>query len=127
MKITTAGLVGFLVALSSINLPKAEATVNTDTNTKPTIESRLNRVSKLIKEKQEEALIQESPEAFDIAVRFGNLGNGVGFLNRSPSFRNHYRGFRNGGFHNGGFHNGGFRNNGGSFANRGGGGSFFNR
>ncbi len=132
MKIsTTAGLVGFLLALSSLNIPKAEAKVQNSThNNQSSIESRLGRIAKVIKEKENEAEISLDNDSPYIAGTFLNSGNrGIGFLNRTPSFRNYNNGWRNGGVTGwrngggGGFVNGGsgFRNGGGSGFRNGGG------
>jgi rSAM-associated Gly-rich repeat protein len=108
---TTTGLVGFLIALSALNLSKAEATINQPT-TQPaqsTIEQRLSRISALIKEQENQ--MQDSSDAIDRALMiagFANRGGGGGFANRGGG---------------GGFVN---RGGGGGFVNRGGGGGFVN-
>jgi len=131
MKITTrAGLVGFLLALSTVSIPKTEATVYNSETEQPSIESRLTRISKVIKQQENtaaESTTNDPEHLFIVAA----------FLNSAPSFRNHVNGWGNhahgwintGTFHNGGgFHNGGsaFRNGGGSGFHNGGGSAFRN-
>ena len=117
--ISTAGLVGFLLALSSVNIPKTQATNN---NSEKSIESRLGRIAKVIREKEnqvEASLDTTDIDSSYIAGTFINSGNsGIGFLNRSPNFRNNFSGWRNGGVS--GWRNGGGGSawrNGGSFRN----------
>ncbi len=103
MKITTTtGLVGFLLALATLNLPPSEATVNPPTQSAhPTIESRLARLSAAIREQESqlpESTLEQSQNRI-IAGGFANRGGGGGFVNRSG---------------------------GGGFVNRGGGGGFVN-
>ena len=90
MKITTtASLVGFLLALSSVNLSKAEGAVRNATidSEQSTIESRLTRISKAIRQ-QEGQDITSMPGAGDsyyIAGGFVNHSGGGGgtFANRN--------------------------------------------
>ena len=102
MKITTtASLVGFLLALSSVNLSKAEGAVRNATidSEQSTIESRLTRISKAIRQ-QESQDITSMPGAGDscyIAGGFVNRpGGGGSFANRSGGggFVNHGGGGR---------------------------------
>ncbi len=109
MKITSySGLFGFLLALSALNIPTAQASTH-----QLTITERLNRIHSTIKEKEAQlpktAVDGQNPL---IAGGFAN-GRGGSFANRSG-----------GGWGDGG----GFYNRGsGGFANRSGGGGFFNR
>jgi rSAM-associated Gly-rich repeat protein len=108
LKITNnTGFVSFLLALSALNIPVANATAN-----QPTIAERLNRINNTIKEQE-----AQSPKTSDLknTLIAGGWGNGVGggFVNRGGG------GWRDGG----GFYNRG----GGGFANRSGGGGFLNR
>ena len=148
MKInTTAGLVGFLLALSSVVPVNSDATAINPDNDKPqsNIESRLSKISNSIKQKQAKVFEGDQANEQELLVAYG-------FLNRTPNFYNNVHGwpnggasgwingggFRNGGFYNtggfrnggfvngGGFHNGGFRNGGGGFVNHHGGGGFVN-
>ncbi len=127
MKITTtAGLVGFLLALSTINLSKAEATVQNSTNpSHSSIESRLGRIAKVIREKENEAegSLDSNIEDLYIAGGFANKSGAGGFANGGGGFAN-----KSGA---GGFANksgaGGFANGGGGFANKSGTGTFANK
>jgi len=121
MKITsTAGLVGFLLALSSVNIPKANA-INDNSNTEKTelsVESRLSQISKAIKQQESQVEILNKNKPLYLAASF---------LNKSTSFRNHDHGWINNvhGWNNqGSFVN---HNSGGSFANKSGGGGFANK
>jgi len=113
MKISSkAGLVGFLLALSSLNITKADAKREnlTSESTHISVESRLSKISKNIKEQENQAMIANQSNEILLAAAF---------LNHSPSFRNNTHGWINGVK--------GWINHG-SFANKsGGGGSFINR
>jgi rSAM-associated Gly-rich repeat protein len=113
MKISSkAGLVGFLLALSSLNIPRADAKRENPTSESPhiSVESRLSKISKNIKEQENQAMIANQSNEILLAAAF---------LNHSPSFRNNNHGWINGVK--------GWINHG-SFANKsGGGGSFINR
>jgi rSAM-associated Gly-rich repeat protein len=119
MKITpTAGLVGFLLALSSVNVPKADAKTDNSTTEKTelSVESRLTRISKVIRENQ--AVISNQNNPIYLAAAF---------LNSSPSFRNNVHGWINnvrGWGNKGSFVN---HNSGSGFVNKSGGGGFYNR
>ncbi|ACK71680.1 conserved hypothetical protein [Gloeothece citriformis PCC 7424] len=79
MNITsTTGLVGFLLALSALNLPQAEAKAySTDSNlTQMTIEQRLAKISAIIKE-QEDHLLESTNPDIDSQIA-GAWGNGRG-------------------------------------------------
>jgi rSAM-associated Gly-rich repeat protein len=130
MKInTTAGLVGFLLALSSVVPVNSDATAINPDNDKPqsNIESRLSKISNSIKQKQAKVFEGDQANEQEILVAYS-------FLNRTPNFYNNIHGWPNGGAHGwingGGFRNGGFANsgfrNGGGFVNHGGGGGFVN-
>ncbi|ACK71679.1 conserved hypothetical protein [Gloeothece citriformis PCC 7424] len=75
---TTTGLVGFLLALSALNLPQAEAKAySTDSNpAQSTIEQRLAKISALIKE-QEDHLLESTDLDIDPQIA-GAWGNGRG-------------------------------------------------
>lgn len=123
MKITnTIGILGFLLALAPVTPLKAEKQPIKNDLSQSNIETRLTRINQIIKEKEAVAETEEIPLTFDIAANFVNLGNGVGFLNRSPSFRNYNTSWRNGGT---------FLNRAPNFLNNhsgwGNGGGFFNR
>jgi len=113
MKITsTAGLVGFLLALSSVNIPKANAKTdrsNKMDKTELSVESRLTQISKSIKQQESQVIIPSEVEPIYLAAAF---------LNKSPSFRNNVHGWINN------VHGWG---NKGSFVNHSGGGSFYNK
>jgi len=118
---TTAGLVSFFLALSSSNTLKANATViKSDNNTQSSIESRLTRMSKTIKERSDQVTTSSKPDLND------PLYVALVFLNSSPSFRNYASGWLN---RYSGWHNTGAWGNhgGGTFANRAGAGGFANR
>jgi rSAM-associated Gly-rich repeat protein len=157
MKMTTkAGLVGFLLALSGLDVPPAEAAADRSAQAPAdlSVDSRLSRIAEAIK--QRESRIQTADNSGD-----GPITIAATFLNSAPSFRNHVSGWRNnfsywantGSFRNSGVHflnnapsfrnatagwlnrisgwvNGGGFRNGGGFANGGGfrnGGGFYNR
>ncbi|MGA7954694.1 MAG: GrrA/OscA1 family cyclophane-containing rSAM-modified RiPP [Gloeobacterales cyanobacterium] len=119
MKITTPiSLFGFLLALSALNAPTADASsrssVPPSTDTAQTIDSRLSKLSAAIR--QRETLLSTgdpdnstiSPDILLARAAWGNGGGGA--------FRNGGGGgaFRNGGgafVNGGGFRNGGFINN----------------
>ncbi|MBW4551272.1 MAG: rSAM-associated Gly-rich repeat protein [Aphanocapsa sp. GSE-SYN-MK-11-07L] len=114
---TTTGLVGFLLALSTLNLPKAEAAASPDELAAPqTVEARLSALTETLRQKEAqldtvppETLPSAIEDVMNLArVSWGN-GNGRGAW-RNGGFRN--GGFRNGDWNNGGFRNGGFRNGG---------------
>ena len=113
MKINTrTGLMGFLLALSTLNTPTATAT-SQDIGIKHqglTIETRLSRLTAAIKER--ESQLQDSAKPGEDRLLAGSFANR--FVNTNP-WRNGWR--DRGGFWNSGFRNGGFRN-GGGFLNR---------
>lgn len=109
MKITTnTGLVSFLLALSALNIPTAQATTS-----QLTITERLNRINSTIKE-QEAQLPKMPSEIKDtlIAGGWGNGSGGGGFVNRRVGWGD---GPGGGGFVNRG---GGGWGDGGGFVNR---------
>jgi rSAM-associated Gly-rich repeat protein len=126
MKITTPiSLFGFLLALSALNAPTADASNQSSlppqsTDTAQTIDSRLSKLSAAIR--QRETLLPkgdaDSPTApADILLARVAWGNGrgvrvgVGGVGwRNGGFLNG-GGFRNGGFYNNPWGNGGFFNN----------------
>lgn len=108
MNITaSSSLLGFLLALATLNLPNVadasnpSSTVPRSIDAAQTIEGRLSKVSEAIRQR-ESSLSGNSIKPVDVLV--------------ARHFRNGH-GFRNGGFRNGG---GGFRNGGGGFVNGGG-------
>ncbi len=113
MPITTrVSFVGFLLAVSALNISTANATTEqlTSAQTSPTIESRLSRITDAIKDREIEQPEASERQSGDQIAR--------GFANG-----------RRGGWVNG--HRGGFGNrrwgDGGRFYNHRGGGGFFNR
>ncbi len=117
---TTTGLVGFLLALSTLNLPKADAAAS-PTETPRTVEARLSALTETLRQKEAqldtvppETLPSAIEDVMNLArVSWGNGNNRAGWGNggfRNGGFRN--GGFRNGGWNNGGWNNGGFRNGG---------------
>jgi rSAM-associated Gly-rich repeat protein len=113
MNITTrTGLVGFFLALSAIPIPSAKAaidpapTADVITQKSPLIESRLTRLTTVIRQREMQLPPETStPKDVLLAGGWGN-GGGGGFANRSGpgGFINNRGG---GGFVNGGFRNGG--------------------
>jgi rSAM-associated Gly-rich repeat protein len=100
MNITaSSSLLGFLLALSTLNIPNVadasnqSSTVPRSIDTDQTIEGRLSRLSEAIRQR-ESALSENSIKPADVLVA---------------------RRWGNGGFHNGGFRNGGGFVNGGGF------------
>ncbi|SRR5579883_428650 len=92
MNITaSSSLLGFLLALSTLNIPNIadasnqSSTVTRSIDTSQTIEGRLSKLSQAIRQR-ESALSENSIKPADALVA---------------------RHWGNGGFHNGGFHNGG--------------------
>lgn len=120
---TQMSWVGFLMALSAINLPANAAIapqndLNPISQTQSSIESRLTRISATLKtHKSQLPETSQTPINNEIAGAWGN-GNGRGFVNSRPRWGD-------GGWRNGGWRNGGWRNGGGWL--NGGGGSFLNR
>lgn len=115
MKITTnTGLLSFLLALSALNIPTAQAITETSITAPRSIVERLNRINSTIKE-QESQLSKMPSDIKDSFILSGwaDGRGGRGFVNRGGG------GWGDGG----GFYNRG----GGGFANRGGGGGFANR
>ena len=115
---TQMGWASFLMALSAFNLP-VDAAIAPPTSVTPTaqtqssIEGRLTRISATLKANEGQLPeTSKTPGNNEIAGAWGN-GNGRGFVNARPRWRN--GGWGNGGWGNGG----GWRN--------GGGGSFLNR
>ncbi len=134
MNITTrTGLVGFFLALSALQISgSAAATSQPDaaTDSLPTVESRLARLTAAIRQR-EHLLPQETPLPTEVLLAGSGWGNGGGrgFANRTGPGGFANAGGGGGGFVNGGgFRNGGFAN-GGGFVNGGGfknGGGFWN-
>ena len=135
IKITS--LVGFLLALSALNPPVADAKANQSkgNTAKPTIEGRLAAIAKVLKERENRlhnssetrsSSSSNSENATELAQFRNSFRNGGGFRNNGD-FRNG-GGFRNsGGFRNNGdFRNGGAWRNGGDFRNGGGWGNWRN-
>ena len=140
MQITTTSWLGFLVTLSTLNIPAVHG-INppvTPAISQP-LETRLSRLSTTLKAKENSISDIPLNKPNDVAIGWadgrgsrgfvnlnrGGWGNGYrgGFVNRNP-WRNGWRdggGFRN---YGGG---GGFVNRGGGFRNYGGGGGFVNR
>jgi hypothetical protein len=151
-----AGLLGFLLALTAVNPPAAEAAVVPAPD--GGLEGRLSRLTDVLR--RSEGFMQLVPSNDPVYVGYAFLNSapsfrnatsgwinrvtgwynhgtfansGIHFLNNVPSFRNSYSGWPNhvnGWANGGGFHNGGgFKN--GAFANGGGfkngGGGFYNR
>jgi len=120
MKITTkVGLVGFLLTLASLNLPKAEATTVYKPQNDTSLESRLTRISKVIKQQEGQT---EKPLDFSTKNLVGQFLNGrSAWRNGGSAWRNGGSAWRNGGsawrngWHNG-WHNG-WRNGGGGWGN----------
>lgn len=119
MKITTTtGLIGFLLALSTLNVPEASATVTPEPETTQTIDARLAAITEALKTKTQFATSESllslpagmAEEMMMAAIGWGNGRGGVAWGNSGNGFRN--GGWGNGGFRNGGWGNGGFRNNG---------------
>jgi rSAM-associated Gly-rich repeat protein len=114
LKITTTGLVGFLLALSTLNMPKADAAAEPDVP--KTIEARLSALTEALRQKEAQldtAPPETLPSAMEDVINLARVswGNGSGHgAWRNGGFNN--GGFRNGGWYNGGFRNGGFRNGG---------------
>jgi len=125
---TRTGLVGFFLALSTLQVSGATAATgqitssDATTNRSPSIESRLSRLTEAIR--QREALLPNAASnPPDILIAGWGNGGGGGFANRSGG-----GGFVNGGGGRGFVNGGGFRN-GGGFVNGGGfrnGGGFWN-
>jgi rSAM-associated Gly-rich repeat protein len=110
---TTTGLVGFLLALSTLNMPKADAAA--EPAVPKTIEARLSALTEALRQKeaQLDTVPPETlPSAIEDVINLARVswGNGGGGAWRNGGFNN--GGFRNGGWYNGGFRNGGFRNGG---------------
>lgn len=113
---TQVSFVGFLLAISTLNVSTANATnllSQSETNTL-SIENRLSRISKAIKEINIQDSETRQPQEFTYMISgFGNVRGGGGFANRAGG---------GGGFANVGGGGGGFLNNrwgdGGSFYNR---------
>ena len=115
MNITTrTGLVGFFLALSTLQISGAVAATSSDAGTPDTpqaIESRVSRLTNAIRQR-ETLLPQEANASTEMLIARGawGNGNGGGFANRvGPG------GFVNG--TGGGFVNGGGWRNGGGFLN----------
>lgn len=116
MNITTrSGLLGFLLVLSALSIPSANATTNQSTEkASPSIEGRLNRITEAIRHR--ETQVQDTANLADgllMAGGFANARGGGGFGN----FNGGGAGWRDGG---------GFVNGGGGFVNGNGGGGFVN-
>ncbi len=117
MNITTrSGLVGFLLALSALNVPTASATSSQPslpTDAAPTIEGRLSKLSAAIRQRESVLPENSTMPADDVVARaaWGN-GGGRGFVN-GGGFRNGGGWVNGGGFRNGGGWFNGFRNGGG--------------
>ena len=73
---TKSSWVGFLLALSTLNIPIANATENYPLQ--PTVENRLNRITQTIRQKEEQ--VQETsniePDRLAIGWRDGRRGRG---------------------------------------------------
>ncbi|MGD1806697.1 GrrA/OscA1 family cyclophane-containing rSAM-modified RiPP [Dapis sp. BLCC M126] len=80
---TKSSWVGFLLALSTLNIPIANATENHPLQ--PTVENRLNRITQTIREKEEQ--VQEKsniePDSLAIGWRDGKKGRGWVNIGRS--------------------------------------------
>lgn len=82
---TRAGLVGFLLALAALNGQSAKAATQVDAMQAPksTIESRLNRLTEMIRNRESQLDIT-TPELDQlIAGGFANRRGGGSFVNRS--------------------------------------------
>ncbi|MEY3328304.1 MAG: hypothetical protein RLZZ115_1185 [Cyanobacteriota bacterium] len=84
---TKIGLVGFFLALSALNIPAANATVQTTDSAilSTTIESRLSRITETLKQRENQ--LQEKPEALQPGEQiargaWGNGGGRGGWINR---------------------------------------------
>ena len=112
MKVTRiTSLVGFLLALSALNSPVADAKANQSkgNTAKPTIEGRLTAIAKVLKERENQ-LQDSSKTRSSSSSSLSNPENGIELAQFRNYFRNNGGGFRNGGRWGNG---GGFRNNGG--------------
>jgi rSAM-associated Gly-rich repeat protein len=84
---TKIGLVGFFLALSALNIPAANATVQTTDSAilSTTIESRLSRITESLKQRENQ--LQEKTEALQPGEQiargvWGNGGGRGGWINR---------------------------------------------
>lgn len=82
---TRTGLVGFLLALAALNAPPATAATQADEIQSPsqTIESRLNRLTDAIRDREIQLNITTPELEQLIAGGFANRSGGGGFVNRS--------------------------------------------
>ncbi|MDB9518460.1 rSAM-associated Gly-rich repeat protein [Roseofilum reptotaenium CS-1145] len=121
MKVTTTtGLVGFLLALSTLSASPANATGNLSefSSANVDLEQRLNRLTETLQNREHQLDLESNPlssetqRSQDLA-QFRNVFRNGGWRNGGS--------FRNGGWRNGGsFRNGGWRNgwrDGGGFVN----------
>jgi rSAM-associated Gly-rich repeat protein len=85
------GWAAFLVAIATLNLSAAEATVSSQPNqvSKPTVEARLERIVNVLKTRETQLPQTEShPLNLELAVGWGNT-RGSGFVNtRGPGWGN---------------------------------------
>jgi rSAM-associated Gly-rich repeat protein len=119
---TRTGLLGFLLVLSALSVPVANATTNQPTSkASPSIEGRLNRIAVAIRQRETQLQDTQQPISEMFMARgfadggrggaFANGGGGAGFANGASGGA----GFINGAYGGGGFVNGssggaGFRN-----------------
>jgi cytoplasmic tRNA 2-thiolation protein 1 len=140
---TTAGLVGFLLALSSVEAGTASAALESGPGGDASLEARINRMTGSVRAREASTPIEfDGPTEVAAAVFLNSAPSfrnyvsgwrnthypywvnsgawnnaGIHFLNTAPSFRNTYSGWRNAGIsgwpNGGSFRNGGFANGGG--------------
>jgi rSAM-associated Gly-rich repeat protein len=85
---TKTSWLGFLLALSTLNIPIANATENIPLQ--PTVENRLNRITAAIKEKEEQLQDTSNIEPDPLAIGWRDGKKGRGWVNIGRS------GWRNG-------------------------------
>jgi rSAM-associated Gly-rich repeat protein len=137
---TRTGLLGFLLVLSALSVPVANATTNQPTSkASPSIEGRLNRIAVAIRQRETQLQDTQQPISEMFMVRgFADGGRGGAFANGGGGFANAHptyggggafanggggAGFANGAYGGAGFVNGAY--GGGGFVNGSSGGAGF--
>ncbi|MGD1698347.1 GrrA/OscA1 family cyclophane-containing rSAM-modified RiPP [Dapis sp. BLCC M229] len=70
---------GFLLALSTLNIPTANATENN--SLQPTVENRINRITATLKQKEEQLQNIQNLEPNRLAIGWGDGKKGRGWIN----------------------------------------------
>ncbi len=133
---TKTSLVGFLLALATLNNPSTATTISEvgKSTSNPSIEQRLNRLNTAIRAREEQLPdLSQNQNSFTVAGGWADGYRGSWVNARRGGWADGYRGgwvnvnpWRNGWSDRGSFYNYNPWRNGGGWVNRGGGGGFAN-